>query len=53
VPLADFQREAAARIPLGRLGQADDIAAVIAFLCSADASYISGQVLYVNGGRPS
>jgi 3-oxoacyl-[acyl-carrier protein] reductase len=53
VPLADFQREAAARIPLGRLGQAEDIAAVIAFLCSADASYISGQVLYVNGGRPS
>ncbi|MGC2296274.1 MAG: 3-oxoacyl-ACP reductase FabG [Candidatus Dormiibacterota bacterium] len=53
VPLEDFQREAAARIPLGRLGQPQDIAAVIAFLCSADASYISGQVLYVNGGRPS
>ncbi|MFZ0167954.1 MAG: 3-oxoacyl-ACP reductase FabG [Candidatus Dormiibacterota bacterium] len=53
VPLEDFQGEAAARIPLGRLGQPQDIAAVIAFLCSADASYISGQVLYVNGGRPS
>ncbi|MGA8426289.1 MAG: 3-oxoacyl-ACP reductase FabG [Candidatus Dormiibacterota bacterium] len=53
MPLEDFQREAAARVPLGRLGQPEDIAAVIAFLCSADASYVSGQVIYVNGGRPS
>ncbi|MGP8249356.1 MAG: 3-oxoacyl-ACP reductase FabG [Candidatus Dormibacteria bacterium] len=53
MPLEDFQREAVARIPLGRLGQPEDIASVIAFLCSADAAYVSGQVLYVNGGRPS
>jgi 3-oxoacyl-[acyl-carrier protein] reductase len=53
VPLDDFLRDAASRIPLGRLGQPEDIAAVIAFLCSEDASYISGQVLYVNGGRPA
>ncbi|HVB13665.1 MAG TPA: glucose 1-dehydrogenase [Candidatus Dormibacteraeota bacterium] len=50
--LEDFWREAADRIPLGRLGQPGDIAAVIAFLCSEDAAYISGQVIYVNGGRP-
>ncbi|MGH7608435.1 MAG: 3-oxoacyl-ACP reductase FabG [Candidatus Dormibacteria bacterium] len=48
----DFQREALARIPVGRLGQPEDIAAVICFLCSEDASYVSGQVLYVDGGRP-
>lgn len=53
VPIDDFLRDAASRIPLGRLGQPEDIAAVIAFLCSEDASYISGQVLYVNGGRPA
>lgn len=47
----DFQRRAVERIPLGRLGQPEDIAAMIAFLCSEDASYVSGQVIYVNGGR--
>ena len=53
VPLEEFLRDAASRIPLGRLGQPEDIASVIAFLCSEDAAYVSGQVLYVNGGRPS
>ena len=52
LPLEDFLKEAAGRIPLGRVGQPEDIAAVIAFLCSSEASYISGQVLYVDGGRP-
>jgi 3-oxoacyl-[acyl-carrier protein] reductase len=51
--LEEFWQEAARQIPLGRLGQPEDIAAVIAFLCSEDAAYISGQVIYVNGGRPS
>lgn len=37
-------------VPAGRLGTADDIAAVCAFLCSEDASYITGQVIGVNGG---
>ncbi len=50
--LEEFQRQARERIPLGRLGQPEDIAAVISFMCSDDASYVSGQVLYVNGGRP-
>ncbi|HEY4117140.1 MAG TPA: 3-oxoacyl-[acyl-carrier-protein] reductase [Byssovorax sp.] len=37
-------------IPLGRTGRADEVAAAIAFLCSDEASYITGQTLRVNGG---
>jgi 3-oxoacyl-[acyl-carrier protein] reductase len=39
-----------AKIPLGRLGAADDIAAAVCFLASDEAAYITGQVLAVNGG---
>jgi NAD(P)-dependent dehydrogenase (short-subunit alcohol dehydrogenase family) len=38
------------RIPLGRLGRPDEIAAAIAFLASDDASFITGTTLYVDGG---
>jgi 3-oxoacyl-[acyl-carrier protein] reductase len=37
-------------IPLGRTGRAEEVAATIAFLCSDEASYITGQTLRVNGG---
>jgi len=37
-------------VPMGRLGTGDDIAAACAFLCSDGASYITGQVIAVNGG---
>lgn len=39
-----------ARIPLGRMGSAEDVAAAVAFLASDDAAYVTGQVLSVNGG---
>lgn len=39
-----------AAMPLGRLGEPDDIASAVAFLASAAAGYITGQVLYVDGG---
>jgi 3-oxoacyl-[acyl-carrier protein] reductase len=42
--------EWAARIPLGRLGTPDDVAAAVLFLVSDEASYITGHVLAVNGG---
>jgi 3-oxoacyl-[acyl-carrier protein] reductase len=50
VPFEDFTEAVAAQTPLRRVGQPDDVAGVIAFLCSADASYVSGQVIYVRGG---
>ena len=39
-----------AQVPMGRIGQPDDIANAVKFLCSDDAAYITGQVLAVNGG---
>ncbi|HET8741073.1 MAG TPA: 3-oxoacyl-ACP reductase FabG [Gaiella sp.] len=46
----DFQAAGAAQTPLGRVGQPEDVAGVVAFLCSDDAAYVSGQVIYVRGG---
>jgi 3-oxoacyl-[acyl-carrier protein] reductase len=49
--LADEQRQAlVAQIPLGRLGDVDDVAAAVAFLAGPEASYITGETLHVNGG---
>jgi 3-oxoacyl-[acyl-carrier protein] reductase len=49
--LAEKQREGVlARVPAGRFGQADDIAAAAIFLASNEASYVTGQTLHVNGG---
>ena len=49
--LSDEQKAAyVAAIPLGRLGQPDDVAALVAFLASDAAGYISGQAIGVDGG---
>jgi len=46
----DFRQAAADRNPVRRVGFPEDIAAAAAFLCSDEASYITGQTLYVDGG---
>ncbi len=49
--LSETQRETLnGQIPLARLGLPSDIAAAVSFLVSADASYITGETLHVNGG---
>lgn len=40
-----------ARTPLGRVAEADEVASVAAFLASKDASYVTGETIYVDGGR--
>ncbi len=46
----EAKKKLAEMIPLSRLGEAEDIAKAALFLCSGDASYITGQILAVNGG---
>ena len=46
----DVKQKILASVPLGRMGKPEDIAAAVKFLASEDASYITGQVLAVNGG---
>ena len=50
MPVEDFRKAAAERNPVRRVGYPEDIAAAAAFLCSDEASYITGQTLYVDGG---
>ncbi len=49
--LSDDQRDLMlGQIPLGRLGAPDEIAALVAFLCSDAAAYITGETVHINGG---
>lgn len=50
VPFEDFIAYSAKEIPVQRVGQPEDIAAVAAFLTSEEAGFVSGQVIYVAGG---
>ena len=49
--LPDAQKDALnARIPMGRMGEGEDIGAAVAYLASREAGYVTGQTLHVNGG---
>jgi 3-oxoacyl-[acyl-carrier protein] reductase len=50
ISFEQFLEGAAREIPVGRVGQPDDIANAVSFFCSEAASFVSGQVLYVAGG---
>ncbi len=50
VPFDKFREAVAEQVPLRRVGEPEDVAGTIAYLCSDDASYVSGQVIYVRGG---
>lgn len=45
-----YSKEIAQKVPLGRVGEADEIAKAVSFLASDDASYITGAELFVDGG---
>jgi 3-oxoacyl-[acyl-carrier protein] reductase len=49
----DFQAGAAKAIPVGRVGQVEDVAAAISFFASEAAGFVSGQILYIAGGPVS
>ena len=52
--LPEDQKEAlASQIPMGRLGNPDEIAQAVLFLAGESGSYITGQTLHVNGGMYS
>jgi glucose 1-dehydrogenase len=47
----DARHRVLSRTPLGRFGEAEEIGRVAVFLASEDASYITGQTIYPDGGR--
>ena len=51
IPIKELGEAYSARVPLGRLGEPDDIARVVLFLASAAADYMTGSVVVVDGGR--
>ena len=53
LPLADIQRKSLTTIPAGRYGKTEEFAALITFLCSTGASFITGEQIRCDGGRVS
>jgi 3-oxoacyl-[acyl-carrier protein] reductase len=47
---SDFEKQAAAQAPLGRIGQPQDIAPAVVFLASADSAWTTGDTLSISGG---
>ena len=47
----EAKRRILSRTPMGRLGEPEEVAAIAAFLVSDDASYLTGQTIYPDGGR--
>ncbi len=50
VSLSDYLSVAAKDVPVGRVGQPEDIANAVSFFCAEQSGFVSGQVLYVAGG---
>jgi 3-oxoacyl-[acyl-carrier protein] reductase len=50
MPGSDFEKQAVAQTPLGRIGQPSDVAPTVAFLASSDSAWITGEILRVSGG---
>ena len=50
ITFEEMQKQAAATIPVGRVGRPEDVAHTISYLVSDGASYVTGQVIYVSGG---
>ena len=46
----EFKSTSASNTPVGRIGQPEDVAAAVAYLCSQEAGFVSGHVLYIRGG---
>ena len=47
----EMERQLTARIPMARLGEAEDVVGAVLFLCSEASAYITGQSIYVDGGN--
>jgi len=49
----EFEANITSKIPFGRIGETNEVSSLVAFLCLPAASYITGQILYVDGGFTS
>lgn len=50
ITTSDFRKQIETQTPLGRIGQPSDIAPAVVFLAGPDASWITGETLYISGG---